>query len=373
MNTFVQHPSHAPHSVPAIQAYPGLLHVITCLFNPLRYRARYRHFRAFEKHMADSGAILTTVECAFGGRPFEITDPANPRHIQVRTKDELWLKENLMNIGISRLPADAEYVAVIDADIAFMRPDWAQETLQMLQHHPAVQIYSELTYLGPEHEPLHRVQSFFERWCNGEPLRIGPDGLMSQEVFFNRHHHRRHHRHDHHHHGFHGGYGNGADVAGQSWGQPGGAWAYRREALDQCGGLLDFAILGSADSLMAYAMLNHLGQYLEHENFSPGYKAELFEWQRRALPAFRQNIGVVRTGACHYWHGSVNDRRYGLRNSILKDNGFDPRRDLKRDTQGVWRLHDDGSQRYVRLRDGIRSYFAGRNEDSIDDSMYLRT
>ena len=163
MNSFVDHSSHAPHSVPAIQAFPDRLHVVTALFNPLRYRVRYRNYRAFEKHVADAGAILTTVECAFGGRPFEITDPLNPRHVQVRTSDELWLKENLLNIGISRLPTDARYIAVLDADMAFHRPDWAQETLQMLQHHPMVQLYSEITYLGPDHEPINRMESFVER------------------------------------------------------------------------------------------------------------------------------------------------------------------------------------------------------------------
>jgi hypothetical protein len=355
MNSFVDHPSHAPHSVPAIQAFPGRLHVVTALFNPLRYRARYRNYRAFAKHVADAGAILTTVECAFGGRPFEITDASNPRHVQVRTNDELWLKENLLNIGITRLPADAEYVGIIDADMAFQRPDWAQETLQMLQHHPAVQLYSDLTYLGPDHEPLHRVQSFFERWTNGEPLRIGPSGLMQNEIFWSRRRSR----------GFDGSY-TGRDIRRHAWGQPGGAWAYRREALDQCGGLLDFAILGSADSLMAYAMLDRLGLYLDSEGFSAGYKAEMLEWQRRALPAFRQNVGVVRGSAVHHWHGKMEDRRYGFRNKILKDFNFDPRRDLKRDTQGVWRLHDDGSRRFVQLRDNIRSYFAGRNEDSVE-------
>jgi len=363
MNSFVDHSSHAPHSVPAIQAFPGRLHVVTALFNPLRYRARYRNYRAFEKHVADAGAILTTVECAFGGRPFEITDPLNPRHVQVRTSDELWLKENLLNIGISRLPADARYIAALDADMAFHRPDWAQETLQMLQHHPMVQLYSEITYLGPDHEPINRMESFVERWINGQPLRVGK-GLMRKEVFYSRR----------------GRGKNPAECAYNSvaleairknaWGQPGGGWAYRREALDAVGGLLDFAVLGSADSLMMFGVLGVVEEAIEQDDFSPGYRSEILDWQRRAQTAFRQNVGVVRGGAVHYWHGNMIDRRYGLRNRILHQTQFDPRRDVKRDTQGVWRLHDDGTPRFVQLRDDIRSYFSGRNEDSIDDSMY---
>ena len=105
MNTpYIDHSSHAPQSVPALQPFPDRLHVVTAISNPCRYASRYRLYRAFEKHMADSGAILTTVECAFRDRPFEITEPDNRFHIQVRTNDDLWHKENLLNLGISRLP-----------------------------------------------------------------------------------------------------------------------------------------------------------------------------------------------------------------------------------------------------------------------------
>ena len=351
-SSFVSHPSHAPYSVPAIQAFPDRLNVITSLFNPLRYRARYRNYHAFAKHVADAGAILTTVECAFGARPFEITDADNPLHVQVRTPDELWLKENLMNIGISRLPAGARYIATIDADLAFQRPDWAQETMQMLQHHPAVQMYSAITYLGPDHEPLHTMESFADRWVSGRPIRVGRSGVAENPVFYSRNRAGK---------AVSCSYDSGtpAEMKKNQWGQPGGAWAYRREALDMAGGLLDACILGSADSLMAYAMIGLLDPAMKDEGYDSGYLKLLLEWERRAETAFRKNIGVVRGGVTHYWHGKMHERRYGLRNRILVENRFDPYRDLKRDTQGVCRLHDDGSERFVRLRDDLRSYFMG--------------
>jgi len=363
----IQHPSHAPSSVPAIQVFPARLHVVTALFNPLRYHARYRNYRAFEKHVTDAGAVLITVECAFGGRPFEITDPANPHHVQVRTNDELWLKENLLNLGLSRLPADAEYVAAIDADMAFTRTDWVQETLQVLQHHPVAQMFSAITYLGPNSEPLHTMPSFAECWISGQPIRMpSNDGLVQKEIFFSRWKPEAIEMAT--------GYGEMTElnVARGTWGQPGGAWAYRRKALDEVGGLLDCAILGSADTLMIFGVLGKAVEYIQEDGFSHGYSAEIVEWGRRSQAAFRQNIGVVRGGALHYWHGNMKDRRYGLRNRVLRDSIYDPRHDLKKDTQGVYCLHDDGSARFVRLRDDLRSYFDGRNEDSNDASMYRR-
>ena len=61
------------------------LHVVTCLTNPVRYQSRYRLYRDFAKHIEDRGVPLYTVECAFGDRPFEITDAGNPRHLQLRS------------------------------------------------------------------------------------------------------------------------------------------------------------------------------------------------------------------------------------------------------------------------------------------------
>jgi len=56
------------------------------------------------------------------------------------------------------------------------------------------------------------------------------------------------------------------------------------------------------------------------------------------------------------------DRHYSDRWKILVDNKYNPESDLKRDAQGLYSLTD----RSPGLRDGIRTYFRSRNEDSID-------
>ena len=38
------------------------LYVVTCISNPMRYRIRYHLYRQFEKYVANSGAILYTIE-----------------------------------------------------------------------------------------------------------------------------------------------------------------------------------------------------------------------------------------------------------------------------------------------------------------------
>src|SRR5882672_4375394 len=82
-----------------------LLYVITPIFNPVRYRSRWKNYKNFEKHILDSGAHLVTIEFAFGNRAHVFTEAVHPNHtiIHVRTNNEIWIKENLINIAISRL------------------------------------------------------------------------------------------------------------------------------------------------------------------------------------------------------------------------------------------------------------------------------
>ncbi len=102
------HPSLKQHHITPINAD---LHVLTVVTNPPRFYSRYKLYQAFEKHVLDSGGIPWTIELAFRDRHFEVTDPNNPNHIQLRSPAQLWHKENLLNILLRRLPANFEYVA----------------------------------------------------------------------------------------------------------------------------------------------------------------------------------------------------------------------------------------------------------------------
>ena len=61
------------------------LYVVTTVFNATRYRSRWRLYEDFAKHVAEAGAILITVEIAFGERDFAVTQADDPRDVQLRT------------------------------------------------------------------------------------------------------------------------------------------------------------------------------------------------------------------------------------------------------------------------------------------------
>lgn len=323
------HRLHQDHK----QFSPDALHVVTVITNPRRFRSRYNLFKNFEKMVSDAGARLWVVEVAFGDRPHEITNHANQQHIQLRTNSEIWHKENLINIGISRLPADWKYVAWVDADVQFVRPDWAVETVHMLQHHQIVQMFSLAMDMNPEMHPFQAHKGFAWSYVTGKnPLK-----LTSERGRY--------------------GYPYG------HW-HPGYAWAARREAVDHLGGLMDWAILGAADHHMAHALIGNVEATFPDwtSALQSPYRTLAMEWQRRAERHVRRDIGYVDGTINHYWHGTKANRRYGERWSIIIDNKYNPETDLKKDWQGLYQLTD----RSIALRDQIRAYFRARNEDSID-------
>jgi hypothetical protein len=299
------------------------LHVVTAITNPQRYQSRYKLLRDFERKIYCSGAGLTIVEGAFGERPYEVTDASNPNHVQVRIQHELWHKENLLNIGISRLPECAEYVAWIDADITFLQPNWVEETVHALQHYEIVQPFSHAIDLGPE-----RL---------GSPVVQAHSGFCFQHVT---------------------GAKRGPEYT--NW-HPGFAWAARRETLDKLEGLMDWTCLGSADHIMALAFIGAVSDSMAqglHPNF---YKlAKRFEYLCETQ--VKRNVGYVSGTILHHWHGKKADRKYQERWKILQDHQYDPLVDIMRDSRGVLRLTDNKPG----LRDDLRRYFRERNEDSID-------
>lgn len=311
---------------------PHKLHVIAVISNAVRYQSRYALFKKFENHMAKNpDVILYVVEAAFGDRPFEISQADNPHHVQLRIWDEVWHKENMINVGVQhilRQDPNAEFIAFIDADVQFQRDDWAVETMHQLQHYFVVQMWQNAIDLGPNYELIQYHHSFIDMYMKGKPYCYGKNR----------------------------GYTN--------W-HPGYAWAMRVEAWHHLGGLIDTAILGAADNHMAHALVGML-DFTCDKRLHPNYYKHLQIWAKRAERFVRRDVGVVPGTIIHYWHGKKKDRRYHDRWKILVDHQFDPDIDLKRDGQGLWQLCDHGDLRSIKFRDDIRKYFRGRNEDSID-------
>lgn len=288
---------------------------------------------------ATPGVRLTTVELAYGDHAFQVTTPDSPLDVQVRSLDELWVKENLINIGISRLPSDWEYVAWIDGDLSFTNPNWVQETLHQLQTHHIVQLFQNTIDLGPNGETLQVHTGFAYQYVTRAPKTWKTTWTAKWSGQLPPY------------------YG---DATGAYW-HSGYAWAANREAINGMGGLLDWAVIGSGDHHMAMSWVGDARDSVP-ANISTGYMSDLLTFQDRCEKFIRRDIGYVSGTLLHHFHGKKADRRYLQRWDIVTKNQFDPRTDIFKDSQGLYQLNPDK----IQLRDDLRLYFRQRNEDSID-------
>lgn len=350
-------------------------YVVTVISNPQRFRRRFELYHKFAQQCEAAGVKLITVEQAFGDREFMVTDPKNPYHVRVRGIDELWIKENMMNLGVRRaleMDPAAREIAFIDADCFAMIPfrEWMEETWHALQHYEIVQMWRELLNFGPNNELIGDAQPgfiyFYEQhgfqipkgWWDKKPegqaaLTAAGDGytaglnmLMPNSKF----------RQD-------------------QFGRPGLAWAFNVSAGNAIGWWLDKCILGSGDWHGAHAfvgacteqtaLVGTLKGHGSQEYAIPNYTQYILEYQAKCEYWIQRDVGYVPITVGHWWHGKYRDRKYGSRGRILVENDYNPYTDVKYDAHGVLQL-ETVSPRQMKLRDQIRAYFRERNEDSID-------
>lgn len=370
------------------------LHVVLPLQNPWRWRSRWKHMERTIKHLIDSGAVVTLVESAFNRRELVFADsgldglPATckyhdkeykHRYIGLATASEHWLKEAMLNRGVADV-TERDYkwqqIAWVDGDVHFVRPNWVGEAIHKLQHGGTsdiafLQMFSHAADLGPNYEilppsyPHAQGVGFAQAFREGtlkptltpkikEDLeRIGGDLKKLMKDFMTLE----------------------EDLAGNYYGQdaakrvwPGLAWACTRNAWNAVGGLMDFAVWGGSDYATSFC-LHGIKEGMIRDDVHPNYKALTYEWFDRCEKYVRRNVLVMEGTILHYWHGRKVSRGYNEKHRLLAKYQFDPLRDLKRDAQGLWLAHDDGSERYIQMRDGFRRVAAERNEDVTETGI----
>lgn len=190
--------------------------VVTCYFNPCRYRSRRENFDLFMAGMEKVGANVLVAELAVGDEDFEL--PESDRVLRLRSNSILWHKERLLNIAVESLPADCRKVGWFDNDILFDDPRWLERTADALDRAMVVQPFSSCNWLkrGETSFPASGVTyESFAHCFSRAPSQARSLGF---------------HRHGH----------------------TGFAWAARRELFETCG-LYEVCLSGNGDHLMAHA------------------------------------------------------------------------------------------------------------------------
>jgi len=303
------------------------LHVVTTVTNPARWHSRYRLARDFIARMeATPNVKLYVVEGAYGERHHELTQKDQPNHLQLRLDSEIWVKENLINLGVRYLlPRDWNYLAWVDADVEFRDPNWAQEAMHQLQHFAVIQPWQHCNDLGYHGDILQTFSSL--GWLTQKGVKV-----------------QRH-----------------SGEHGVPYGHSGFAWACRRDFWEAVQGLPDFCVAGSGDHHAAWACLGDVDSTI-HGKMLPSWSRRLHEWQERALRVTHGEVGFSVGRIEHYWHGSKKNRFYRERWQLLIDTKFDADKHLMYDKSGVIRLIDKPD-----LEHAMRGYMRSRREDDINE------
>jgi len=307
------------------------LYVILPYYNFAKAKSRTRLFLEFVDRYKNLTSIkiliveATTVNEEFQ-LPTQIKDDVY-MHLKYKLESPFWCKENLINVGVSKLYHSNEnwqYVAWIDADITFLNLNWVNDTIDELKRSHFVQLFKHVVRLGPNKE-ITQIQNSI--------------GFISQ---INKYDYPKEY--------------NGST--------PGFAWASTRWALEKTQGLLDINIVGGADSFTALSLLSKSDIWIskkfqrtdifKNENF-----INLLKKKQMLFDANNLKLGYINGIITHDWHGSIKDRKYSERMDILRD--YDPQVDLKRSSEGILNL----SERGKRMENELTKYFFDRNEDNL--------
>lgn len=306
-------------------AAPPNFAIVACYFNPEAYRSKRANIDVFIRHLDRSMMEYRVIECAFGNDAFDL--PQSPKIIHVRTRDVMWQKERLLNIGFRSLPPNVSKVAWLDADILFERSDWALAASLALDEYPVIQLFSDVVRLP-------RFADWFsgdgEAWESFAKVWRRDPGMMTSGNFF-----------------LHGHTGFG--------------WAARRAVLSEYG-LYDACISGSADHLMAHAFCSDPTSECVSEILGCNSKhfVHFESWARAVGQEVRGRLGVIEGTILHLWHGETLNRQYLRRNKELASFDFDPRADIRVNSDGCW----EWATRKSALHAWARNYYVSRREDA---------
>ncbi len=304
------------------------LHVIGVIQNAVRYHSRYRLFRQWVQEMLHTPNVkLHVVEAVYGDRLPECA----PKHGEyeyhkVKTNSEIWLKENLLNIGVRNLlPWDWKYLAWVDCDVHFRNHHWARESIHQLQHYQIIQPWKDALDLSFDGGVMQHFTSF--GYYSAKAMPQAPS--------------------------VHNPYC-------RPYGHTGYAVACTRHFYENVEKLLDFGILGAGDAHMLWGCVGNV-QGTINQQMSHGYKHLANLWSEKAKYACNGIVGYTPGRLEHHWHGNKTNRKYGSRWQILVKHKFDPMKDLRYDYQGVLKLK--GKRQ---LEHAIMRYNRQRCEDDIN-------
>lgn len=291
-----------------------ILHVVIPFFNISNSTIRNENLKTCIKYLALSSNIRIYIVEGYLDRPHiennPIIDNINVSYIKYKMSSILWIKENLINLAIKKLPNNWKYLAWIDSDIIFCNYDWSIETIKELKQNHTVQLFKTVSFLNDKKNIF--VQSF-----NDQKFLILFSYIFCKKKYL------------------------------ESGGHPGFGWAINRDFYEKIGGLFEYNIVGAGDLLYAN-LCNNLN--FNYSNSSESYKNAVKNYSTHFKDI---KVNYIEGHLIHLWHGNWADREYEKRWEILSNHNYDPNQDIIKEN-GIIKLINKN------LENDILNYFNRR-------------
>ena len=238
-------------------------------------------------------------------------------HHKFKIKHYFQLYQNLINIAISKLPKDWQYVSWVDSDITFLNKNWVRDTIMELKKSHMVQLFQTAIFMGPDGEALNIFKGV---------------GYLYQQ-----------NSHDL------------AKICRNCW--PGYAWAMTKTVFHKMNGLFEIDIIAGGDSIIAFSFAQNTDIFLSNFLFNSGEAMKEYIKQARIyqlkVKINKFVLSFINGTVLHNWHGPLSERKYIERYDVIKKHGFNPQIDLIRDKDGLISLSEIGE----RLHNDLKKIF----------------
>ena len=138
------------------------------------------------------------------------------------------------------------------------------------------------------------------------------------------------------------------------WGK---GWVARRELLrDSC--LYDCLMVGGGDLAILFAAFGMFTEAADLLFLPETHRRHYIQWAERFFARVEARVGSLSGRVFHFWHGQLEDRRYGLRHQEFSAYDFSPCHDVVLGRDRCWKW-SPGKPEMVKH---VREYFELRRE-----------
>lgn len=294
--------------------------ILTTFYNNTKnIHIQQKNFLTFIEALIKSNYLKHTYICEIS-----LTGQSNlpinlANHHLIYNPDPLWHKECGINFLLNILPEHYKKVVVMDCDIQFTDANWLLKTDELLDQYLMIQPYEYIQYNGPE-EPL--IDNFYPSMVK----HLSRCNLIET-------------------------------------GNPGAAVGYRRDYLEEIGGLFNKCLVGGADTINILPFYqNNFIQIGAIDSTCYDIRNQILDYRDKCIKIIN-NSSLGKTSyikdcvALHSFHGYLKNRSYNSRYNLINKLSFNQW--FYEDINGFYRIKDKGKDSDI-LKNGLEDFFSTR-------------